>query len=136
MAPSSTLPLISRRFNYLLASLALFALEVAIALWVQDAWVRPFVGDVLVVVLLYTAGRACGLPPSWSYAVFLVACSVEILQAFHWVERLGLADSRLARIVLGTTFSWGDFGAYASGYLLTRLDPWAREVHPTETSSA
>jgi hypothetical protein len=42
---------------YLLLTLGIFALELFIALEVHDAFVRPFVGDVLVVVLIYCAVR-------------------------------------------------------------------------------
>jgi hypothetical protein len=108
-----------------MATLALFALEVAIAIWVHDAWIRPFVGDLLVVVLLYTAGRSLGLGRSWAEGCLALAYAVEILQAFQWVDRLGLGHSRLARIIMGTTFSWGDFLAYTCGYALVRF----AEVH-------
>ena len=109
------------RLAFGLATLLLLLVEVCIALWVHDRWVRPFLGDALVVVLLYCAGRTLGLPRNWSLAVLVLACTVEVLQAFDFVDRLGLGHSRLARIVLGTTFSWGDFVAYFSGFLMVEV---------------
>ena len=46
------------RSHYALAALAVFALEVVIALFVNDAFVRPFVGDALAVILVYLGLRA------------------------------------------------------------------------------
>jgi len=39
--------------KYLILTTILFAIEVLIALFVTDKIIRPFVGDVLIVILLY-----------------------------------------------------------------------------------
>ncbi|HIB66328.1 MAG TPA: DUF2809 domain-containing protein, partial [Phycisphaerales bacterium] len=39
--------------TYLVLTLLLLAVEVYIGLYVRDSFIRPFVGDMLVVVLLY-----------------------------------------------------------------------------------
>ncbi|MBU3078363.1 DUF2809 domain-containing protein [Sphingomonas quercus] len=44
--------------------------------------------------------------------------AMEFGQAIHLADRLGLGSYRLARIVLGTSFSPGDFLAYALGALI------------------
>ena len=46
------------RWGYALAALVLFAVEVVIALFVRDAFVRPYLGDVLAVMLVYAVLRA------------------------------------------------------------------------------
>jgi hypothetical protein len=42
---------------YALAALIIFAIEVCIALFVHDGFIRPYVGDVLAVALVYAALR-------------------------------------------------------------------------------
>ena len=49
------------RLFYLVAALALLAAEVYIGLYVRDRFVRPYLGDVLVVILLY-CGVRCVIP--------------------------------------------------------------------------
>ena len=41
-----------QRMGYLAAFVILFLIEAAIALWVHDRFIRPYIGDVLVVVLV------------------------------------------------------------------------------------
>ncbi|MET0287217.1 MAG: DUF2809 domain-containing protein, partial [Polyangiales bacterium] len=66
--------------RYAAHALALFLVEVAIALWVHDDFVRPYVGDVLVVPLVYfgvmTVHR--GRPLRVLAGVFVFACIVEL----------------------------------------------------------
>ena len=106
--------------KYLLLAAALLAVEIGIALFVKDTIVRPFVGDVLVVVLIY-----CFLRIFWqiddrkaALGVFLLACLIEILQYFDYVARLGLENNRAISTILGRTFEWKDFIAYFAGFLL------------------
>ena len=46
-----------KRLFYLVATLVLLAIEVLIALFVHDSFVRPYVGDMLVVVVIYAFVR-------------------------------------------------------------------------------
>jgi hypothetical protein len=120
------------RFPYALATLGLFAVEVAIALFVHDRFVRPHVGDTLAVVLVYLALRAVTrLPRVGAVLVALaVACAVEIGQAFDLVDRLGLGDSALARCVFGTGFDPWDFLAYLAGAgIACACDPRRSAAH-------
>ena len=43
--------------KYFLFALALFMIEVLIALFVHDSFIRPYLGDFLVVILIYCAVR-------------------------------------------------------------------------------
>jgi Protein of unknown function (DUF2809) len=109
------------------ASLAMLMLlvEVAIARYVRTGLIRCFVGDVLVVVLVYTVLRAClALPAKYlALTAFVFACCIEVLQAFHLVDLFGLHAQtplhKVMRIALGATFDWWDFVAYACGYALS-----------------
>lgn len=46
-----------RRIHYAIAFLILLTIEVLIALFVHDVFIRPYFGDVLVVIVLYMAVR-------------------------------------------------------------------------------
>lgn len=109
----------SRRWKYLVAFTAIFLIEAAIALWVHDRFVRPYIGDALVVVLVYCFVRII-IPAEVRHLVlyvFLFAVCVEFLQYFHLVELLGLQGCRAARIILGSVFDWKDIACYGAGCL-------------------
>lgn len=100
-----------------IAFLLLLLIEIFIALFVHDRIIRPFGGDLLVVILIYYF--ICAFTNiKWVPAiigVFVFACAVEAAQAFNLVQLLGLQHSRFWRIVIGTSFSWLDILAYALG---------------------
>ena len=105
------------RPNAFLAFLLLLMAETGIALYVHDKWIRPYGGDLLVVVLLYYFIRSFTgikiLPAV--VAVFLFACAVETAQYFNLVQHLGLAHSAFWNIIIGNAFHWFDILAYALG---------------------
>ena len=107
----------NRRILYLLIFCGLLGVEVGIALFVNDAFVRPYVGDMLVTLLLCCLCRLIvpdkvRLLPVY---VFIFAACVEIGQYFDLVALLGLAENRIISIALGRTFSWMDLVCYAIG---------------------
>lgn len=71
-------------------------LEVLIALFLEDDFIRPYGGDILVTVLICCFARiflptGVQLLPVW---VFLLAAAVEVGQYFDFVAVLGLGESR------------------------------------------
>lgn len=111
-----------KRIVYIISFIVIFCIEVLIALYVRDSFVRPYLGDVLVVVLVYCFVRIF-LPTGISkmpFYVFLFACFVEVMQYFQLVEMLGITN-RAARIILGSTFDWKDIASYAVGFVLIIL---------------
>lgn len=107
------------RPSYALATIAVLGIEIAIARFVHDDFVRPYLGDSLAVVAVYLALRAVTrLRVVAAVAIaFAFACAIEVGQFFHIVDLLGLGTNRLARVVLGSTFVLTDFVAYAGGAL-------------------
>lgn len=108
------------RAAYLIAAIVVFGIEVAIALFVRDSFVRPYIGDVLAIVLVYTALRA--LTPlrlgSALATTLAIAVLIEVAQAAKLLSALGLGENRLARIVFGGSFDWLDLLAYAAGGIM------------------
>lgn len=106
-----------KRILYLIATLILLLIEVLIALFVHDSFIRPYVGDMLVVIVVYTFVRIwipqkCRLLPLY---VFLFAVLVEVLQYFNIVRLLGLSGSRFFRVLIGGTFDLKDIACYGVG---------------------
>lgn len=103
--------------GYLVAAIVLFSIEIVIALFVRDDFVRPYLGDVLAVAFVYTALRAVTsltLIPALAFAL-AVAFAIEIAQALNLLDAIGLRDNAIARTVLGGIFDWADLIAYAAG---------------------
>lgn len=106
--------------KYFCIALAIFILEVLIAtVFSPIAFIRGSLGDVLVVMLLYFLSLAFlpVHPVLLTLIVFVFACAIEVGQFFQFAELLGLEHYRLASILLGNTFSWGDISMYLIGCL-------------------
>lgn len=103
--------------GYLGLALLLLIVEIYIAVAVHDRFVRPHLGDALVVVLLYCLVAAFfDWPRRWiALGVFLFACAVEVGQALHLADRLHLSHNRVLRVMIGTDFDPGDLLAYLGG---------------------
>jgi hypothetical protein len=103
--------------TYLLTTILLLLTEIVIAKYVHDDFVRPFFGDFLVVILIYSFIKIFVKIPVLKAAilVLLFAFTIETLQYFRIVEVLGLAKNRFWSTVIGTAFSWGDMLAYTLG---------------------
>ena len=109
-----------RRRVFVILSTVILATELVIALFVRDSFVRPYVGDVLVTVLLCSLCRI--VVPNKMKAlpvfVFIFATLVELMQYFDIVKLLGLEGNRLISTLVGRTFSFADIVCYAIGCLL------------------
>jgi Protein of unknown function (DUF2809) len=111
------------RRKYFYLTLILLLIEIFIGVYVHDGFIRPFVGDVLVVILVY-----CFIQSFWKIrpvkamaGVFVFACVVEGLQYLNIVDKLGLRPYKLLVIILGSSFDWGDIIAYAVGSAIVIL---------------
>ena len=111
---------INSRISYGVSFAIILITEILIALFVHDAFIRPFGGDILVTILICCFVRmlflkAIPFVPLW---VFLFAVAVEIGQYFDFVTLLGLGNSTFFRTLLGTSFSFWDLVCYACGCLV------------------
>jgi hypothetical protein len=114
---------LKQRIIYLSATIIFFVIEVLIALFINDKFIRPFVGDILVVILIYCFVRifmpsGIRLLPLF---IFLFACIIEFLQYLNFIEIIGLSDNVVARVVIGTSFDWRDILCYGIGCLMMEI---------------
>ncbi len=105
---------------YFLIAILLFIIEVLIALFVHDNFIRPYIGDVLVVILIY-----CFLRSFWNakystvaISVLVFAYCVEFLQYLKIVDILGVRENKLMATIIGTSFTFKDLIAYLFGFLI------------------
>ena len=94
----------------------LFA-EIMIALFAHDDFIRPYIGDVFVTILICCLCRMFfpkGVPALPVY-VFAFAVFVELMQFFQIVKLLGLENSTFISTIIGTTFSAVDLICYGIG---------------------
>ena len=106
-----------KRLIFGVLTVALLLTEIAIALWVNDAFIRPYGGDILVTLLLCCLVRIVfpDKPRLLPLYIFLFSVVVEIGQYFDFVALLGLADSAFFSILLGRSFAFADIVCYAVG---------------------
>ena len=128
------------RFNktYFTLTLLLFITEVLIGVYLHDSIIRPYGGDLLVVILMYCFVRTFVTWPvkKTLLAVLLFAYTVEASQYFKLLVHLGLKQSKLANIILGNSFSWADILAYTLGVLLTGCVEWFGHQKATPVNTA
>lgn len=105
--------------NYAFITLLIFCLEILIAMFLHDRFIRPFVGDVLATAGVYALARMFDISGSKSFlTALLISFGIEFLQYIHFLELAGLHDINWLRIVLGSSFSVADLWAYAIGGVL------------------
>ena len=106
--------------KYLLLFIAILFIELYIGFYVHDAIIRPYIGDLLVVILIYAFVRIFWKGEYFKIALltFFFACGVEFLQYFKFVNVIGLGENKIARVLIGTAFSWVDILAYFGGFLV------------------
>lgn len=109
-----------RRIEYIISFILLLLAEIFIGAFINDSFVRPYMGDVLVVMLMCTFIRIFltekpGLLPLYTT---LFAVGVEILQYFDFVKLLGLENNSVISIALGRTFDIKDIVCYITGGII------------------
>lgn len=108
--------------TYFLLTLLLFVTEVFIATKLKDIFfVRAYLGDVIVVMLLYTFIKSffvINRNDQLIAGIFIFSCFIELAQYFNIAERLSFRPGSLMYIVIGNSFSWIDILCYAAGCLL------------------
>ncbi|HCC08027.1 MAG TPA: DUF2809 domain-containing protein [Clostridiales bacterium] len=106
--------------------LLLSVIEVIIALFVHDTIIRPYIGDVLIVFLMYSFIRGIvekqlKLLPLY---LFIFSTLVEIAQYFHIVKILNLQGNQFFSIIIGASFDIKDILCYLVASLILLV--WER----------
>ncbi|MCM1313793.1 MAG: DUF2809 domain-containing protein [Prevotella sp.] len=111
-----------KRIPYITGFLILLIVEVLIALFISGGFIRNYMGDVIVVWVVYCFVKIF-LVKSNSYltaiGVMFFAFIVEFLQYIHIVDILGLGNITFFRVLIGTSFSVIDLLCYSVGTAMT-----------------
>ncbi len=115
--------------RYLFAFLFLLIIEIIIALFVHDNIIRPYIGDFMVVILMYTFVRGFVKKPIKYLPVylFIFAFAVEMAQYFRIIDILNLRDYKLATTIVGTSFDIKDILCYLVGTIVLII--WERKCN-------
>ena len=120
------------KFNYknFIIFLVLFIIEVIIALYIKQHFIRHVFGDYLSVIMLYYLIKSFVKIKSVNVVitVLLIAYIVEFLQLTPILDLLSIEENSFIRIILGTTFSIIDLAAYTLGvltvnFIVKKLNP-------------
>jgi hypothetical protein len=106
-----------KRSTYILVAIAVLLIEIAIERYLNDPFIRPYLGDALVVVLIYAFIMAVTKwhPTTAMIITLAFSYAVEFAQTYNVIEILGLESSAFFRTILGTSFSWIDLVMYTLG---------------------
>ena len=109
------------KFNlkYFLIFISIFIIEVIIALFIKDNFIRPYFGDYLVIFLVYyfLLSFMNADKNKIALGVLVFAFTVEIIQYFQVLSYFNLEKNRILRIVAGSTFSFEDLIIYTIAFL-------------------
>lgn len=107
------------KVKYLIISCVILILEITIALFVNDQFIRPIFGDYLASILVFYL-LATFLKKDLNKIALLsllISYIIEFLQYIHILELLNLDKIKILNILLGNSFSWTDMLAYTLGIL-------------------
>ena len=117
--------ILKKRLLFLAVFIFLFIVEVLIALYVHDDFVRPYVGDMIVTVLVWSFARIV-FPQKFrlmSLYVMIFATLIEVGQYFNYVDVLGITNPVLVTM-MGTSFAWADIACYAVGCVVAAVSDY------------
>nr|WP_288834266.1 DUF2809 domain-containing protein [uncultured Flavobacterium sp.] len=85
--------------------------------------IRPYFGDVLIVILIYCFLKSFLNFSVWTTAIIVFCFSffVEFSQYLNLISKLGLEHSGIAKAILGNSFSYLDLFAYTTGILVVLI---------------
>ena len=106
--------------NYFIAFIVLFIIEVVIALFINDKIIRPYIGDILIIVLMYTfiksfIKKEIRFLPIY---LFVFAAFIEIIQYINILGLIGLENNKVLKIIIGSTFDIKDILCYLIGSII------------------
>lgn len=109
----------SKRIKYFIGFIITFFIEVLIAIYAHDNFIRPYIGDILAIICVYLFARSV-FPIKFKYLslyILILAIFVEVLQYFN-LSQIITANNKVIKILLGATFDIKDIICYVIGYII------------------
>jgi len=103
--------------TYFICFIILFIIEVAIAIFLSNGFIRSTFGDFLVVMLIYSFVKTIfdWKPLKVAIGVLIFAYLIEFTQLFQILKICNLQDHKILATVLGSTFQISDLVSYTIG---------------------
>jgi hypothetical protein len=110
--------------------LLILILEIIIGTFFHDRFVRYFLGDVLIVVLICYFMRSWWAIRLWILLLgtLIFAFLTELAQYVDLIGLLGWQHSEFTRLTIGSTFDWTDLLAYTIGTGLSAIIAKVRRI--------
>jgi len=85
----------------------------------KNALIRGFLGDIIVVMLIYFLLRSVGIfrPTTTAIIVLIIAFLTELLQYVNILGIIGLNNNKIAQLIFGSVFDPMDLLAYTIGVI-------------------
>jgi len=111
------------KIKYLIISCCILIIEITIAVFVNDQFIRPIFGDYLASILVFYLLATFLKTDLNKIAILslLISYIIEFSQYIHILELLHLDKIKILNIFLGNSFSWADMLAYTLGILTVVL---------------
>jgi hypothetical protein len=109
--------------KYLIISCSILIIEITIALFINDQFIRPIFGDYLASILVFYI-LATFLKTDLNKIAILslfISYTIEFLQYINILELLHLDKIKILNILIGNSFSWTDMLAYTLGIMTVAL---------------
>jgi Protein of unknown function (DUF2809) len=111
------------KIKYLIISCSILIIEITIAVFVNDQFIRPIFGDYLASILVFYLLATFLKTDLNKIAILslLISYIIEFLQYIHILKILHLDKIKILNILLGNSFSWTDMLAYTFGIMTVVL---------------
>ncbi|WP_298114973.1 DUF2809 domain-containing protein [Flavobacterium sp.] len=109
--------------KFLIISCCILIIEILIAIYAKDDFIRPIFGDYLASILVFYLLATFLKTDLNKIAILslLISYMIEFLQYINILELLHLDKIKFLNILLGNSFSWTDMIAYTLGILTILL---------------
>ena len=110
------------RILYLIVFIILLCIEIFIAVYIHDDIIRPYIGDIIVIPVLYSLIRIfipekCRLMPLY---IFIFSVFTEFMQYIKIMDILHI-ENKILRTIMGTSFSYVDIICYFIGTIIITI---------------
>lgn len=113
---------IKNRILYLIIFIILLCIEIFIAVYIHDDIIRPYIGDIIVIPVLYSLIRIfipekCRFLPLY---IFMFSIFTEFMQYIKIMDILHI-ENQILRTITGTSFSYIDIVCYFIGSIIITI---------------
>ncbi len=109
----------------------LLLIEIFIASYIKDDYIRPYLGDFLVVILIYCFLMAISQLSVLKgiITVLVFSFAVEFFQLINIVKVLQYQPPKIVMVILGSSFSVWDLLAYSLGLFTCLILEYTRNIY-------